>query len=114
MGSQHETVRAEEEAEVNSLKMQLEGKVVVLRANVLKAEYRDLKWRLFRVDGGFGASPNTIGTALIGQFLADGEKARMEGYDVERLATEEDCPSCDECFAPPLTICQPECSGRWV
>ena len=74
----------------NSLNVDLEGKVVVLKPKVLKPEYRAIKWRLFRVDGGFGASPGTMGTALIGEFLADGERARMEGFQVLRLATEKD------------------------
>lgn len=98
---------------MNSAGMQLQGKVVVLKEGTLKPEYRALKWRLFRVEGGFGASPSTIGTALIGQFLADGEKCRMEGYQVERVATEADCPACAECGAPALTMCDEFCSSRW-
>lgn len=74
----------------NSLMVDLTDKTVVLKSKFLKPEFSDIKWRLFRVDGGFGASPHTMGTALIGEFLADGEKARMEGYQVLRLATEED------------------------
>ncbi len=74
----------------NSLNIDLEGKTIVLKPKVLKPEYRAIKWRLFKVDGGFGASPNTIGSALIGEFLADGERARMEGHQVLRIATEKD------------------------
>ena len=72
----------------NSLNVELEGKVVVLNKDCLKAEFHDIKQRLFRVEGGFGTHASTIGTALFGTFLADNEKARIEGYDVERLATE--------------------------
>ena len=97
----------------NTLNTDIEGKVVVLKANIMKPEFRALKYLLFRVDGGFGAAAGTIGTALIGQFLADGERARMEGYDVERLATEDDCPACQECGAPALTMCDTFCSSRW-
>ena len=74
----------------NSLHEELRGKVVVLHKGNLQPKYHDIKQRLFRVEGGFGASPHTMGTALYGQFLADGEKCRMEGDDVERLAAEEE------------------------
>lgn len=72
----------------NSLDQDLLGKVVVLSKDYLKPEWHDLKKRLFKVAGGFGASPHTIGGAIFGEFLFDGEKCRMEGYQVERLATE--------------------------
>jgi len=74
----------------NSLNQELESKVVILSKECLKPEYHDIKQRLFRVTGGFGAHTHTIGTALFGKFLADGEEARMEGYNVERLATEKE------------------------
>lgn len=98
----------------NTLNMPLEGKVVVLKESALKPEYGDVKWRLFRVDGGFGATPGTLGNALIGQFVADGENARMEGFMVERLATENDMPACHECGAEALVMCDEFCSSRWV
>jgi hypothetical protein len=74
----------------NSLRADLTGKVVVLKAENFKPAYQDVRSRLFRVDGGFGASSFTRGTALIGEFLADGEKTRMDGHDIERLATDEE------------------------
>lgn len=77
----------------NSLKQDLTGKVVVIKAEVLKPEYKELKHRLFRVRGGFGAVPFTIGTALFGEYLYDSEECRMGGYDVERLATKKEIAS---------------------
>lgn len=74
----------------NSLNEELTGKVVVLRESRFKEEYKALQFRVFEVSGGFGADSYTAGTALFGTFLVDGEQARMNGYDVERLATEED------------------------
>lgn len=71
----------------NSLDIDLTGKVVIFRQNYLKVP---AKKHPFRVDGGFGASPHTMGTALGGEFLSDGEVCRMEGYMVERLATDEE------------------------
>lgn len=75
---------------MNSLKQDLEGKIVILDKQCLKPEYHDIKYRVFQVIGGFGVKPSTIGTALYGKFLCDDEQARMEGYQVERLATQDD------------------------
>ena len=69
----------------NTLKTDLTGKVVIFkqsRMSVVATEHP------FRVEGGFGESPSTIGSALLGTFLSDGEQATMGGYDVERLATD--------------------------
>jgi hypothetical protein len=74
----------------NNLDMDLTDKVVVLDAQYLKPEYHSLRSRLFKVSGGFGALPFTAGRALMGEFLCDGERCRMEGFMVERLATDED------------------------
>ena len=77
----------------NSLNQELSGKVVVLKKDGLKPEYHDIKQRLFKVSGGFGASSFTNGSVLFGTFLSDGEECRMNGYDVERLATDEEIKS---------------------
>jgi len=74
----------------NTLGIDLHEKVVVIREESHSPAYRALEHRVFRVDGGFGASAGTIGTALIGEYLFDGMRSRVEGYDVERLATDED------------------------
>lgn len=71
----------------NSLNIDLEGKVVIFQQQYLMVPQLE---HPFRVDGGFGARPYTMGRALTGEFLSDGERARMEGYMVERLATEEE------------------------
>lgn len=73
----------------NSLGIELEGKVVMIRAEALKPEFQDDEKRRFLVTGGFGSSSFTHGTALLGTFLFDGEKARMDGYDVECLADDQ-------------------------
>ena len=71
----------------NSLRMDLEGKVVIFKQEYMTVPALD---HPFRVTGGFGAKDYTAGRALYGTFLSDGEKARMEGYMVERLATPEE------------------------
>jgi hypothetical protein len=74
----------------NSLNIDLTGKTVVVRAEAFRAEYNHLSERLFAVDGGFGAAPYTSGTAVFGTYLKDGQRARIDGNDVERLATDDD------------------------
>jgi len=71
----------------NSLNMDLTDQVVIFRQQYLKVPATK---HPFHVGGGFGASPHTSGTALGGTFLSDGEVCRMEGYMVERLATDEE------------------------
>lgn len=69
----------------NRLDADLEGKVVVLRAEAYKG---GVKARLFRCTGGFGCKPYTTGNAIFGTFLASGQDERVEGFEVERLATD--------------------------
>jgi hypothetical protein len=70
---------------MNSLKKDLTGKTVLLRADAMSPRYRDEKQRIVKVLGGFGAVPYTRGTALIVKFLSDGEEARFEGFQVEKI-----------------------------
>lgn len=72
----------------NSLNADIEGKIIVLKEDCF-AEKREPYRRLFKVTGGFGTKSFTSGTALFGEFM-NGNKFRMSGYDVERLATEEE------------------------
>ena len=75
---------------MNSLGVDLTGKAVLLKAEILQEEYRSLKQRLVRVAGGFGAVPYTSGSALIVEFLFDGERARFDGRQVERVVEEDE------------------------
>lgn len=83
----------------NSLKIDLTDQTVVIAAKYHIPTYRALEHRVFRVTGGFGASPNTSGSALFGQYLLDGEECRLEGRMVERLATEADLAAVEEARA---------------
>lgn len=74
----------------NTLKEELEGRVVIIDAQHMKPAFDTPELRAFRVRGGFGASPVTQGNAIFGEFLSDGEKCRMEGWQVERFATEDE------------------------
>lgn len=64
-----------------------DGEVVVLQESVMTAAYKDLKWRLVSVHGGFGQSGSTRGTALLCKHLEDGEEARWSGTDIDVAAT---------------------------
>lgn len=73
---------------VNSLGIDLTGKTVLILKSSLKPEWREGD-RRFKVSGGFGAKPHTMGKALFGTFLVDGEEARMSGWDVESVVDED-------------------------
>jgi hypothetical protein len=77
----------------NALNEDLTGRYVVLREDAMSENYRDLPNRIFKVEGGFGAVPFTIGQALMGTTPIDGEKFRVGGYDVERFATDAEIAS---------------------
>lgn len=73
----------------NTLNEDLKGQTVIIATEHLRPEFAEPHlrvFRVFRVRGGFGASPVTGGNALFGTFLADGESCRMEGWQVERFA----------------------------
>lgn len=71
---------------MNALNEELEGKVVLIRKSDLNEEWHEDHKRAFLCRGGFGCSPHTMGEALIGTFLIDGEKCRMEGRHVDATA----------------------------
>lgn len=60
----------------------LTGKVVILGPDYYQG---DQAARRFRCAGGFGCKPFTRGSAIHGEFLSDGEKARVERYEVEAV-----------------------------
>ena len=69
----------------NSLNIELEGKYVV----VDRKKYND-EIGIFLVVDGFGTSPSTHGIAVFGKWLSDNTEDRISGYDIKRLATEEE------------------------
>lgn len=76
---------------MNSLHTSIEpGTHVILKESAMAADYKDLTWRVFQANGGFGMHDYTIGSAVFGTFVRDGEEARMEGYDIERIATDDE------------------------
>ena len=57
------------------------GKVVVIKAQVNRYEYRHSAYQLVLATGGFGASGGR-GQAVFGTCLANGKRARWERYDI--------------------------------
>jgi hypothetical protein len=61
----------------------LVGKLVVLKSKHYKGDERE---RTFKCEAGFGCDPKCIGSAVIGYFVADGMKCRVERFEIEGLA----------------------------
>ena len=72
----------------NNLNIELEDKWVLLKKGYFREGVNQLE-NFFFCESGFGTSPNTSGDAIFGHFQ-DGEEVRIEGYDIERLATQEE------------------------
>ena len=73
----------------NSLDQELEGKYVVVDEKAYNKTKDDIE-RVFLCEAGFGCSAETLGRAIFGKFVFDGEECRVEGYHVKRLATDQE------------------------
>ena len=60
----------------------LNGKVVAIKAEALRPEYRRGDCQLVLVEGGFGASANSRGSAVYCYALSDGQYTRFERRNV--------------------------------
>lgn len=70
----------------------LNQKIVVIRADVLRREYRRATNQVALCVGGFGASPNSRGTACYCVKLYSGETARYERQDILGILKEDRMP----------------------
>ena len=70
----------------------LNGKVIVIRADVLRREYRVATHQVKLCTGGFGASPNSRGSAVFCTDLYSGEHSRFERQDVLGIMHPEQMP----------------------
>ena len=68
------------------------GKVVVLRADILKDEYKTPDNQLFYAQSGFGCRPEALGTKVFGCFLKDGEKTYYRRNEIIGALKEEYLP----------------------
>ena len=58
------------------------GKIVVLRVDNFKDQYKSPDYQLFLAEAGFGCSPTATGTKIFGRFLKDGEQTNFRRADV--------------------------------
>lgn len=68
------------------------GKLLIIRADVLKEECRTPENQLFLASGGFGCSPDSSGRKVFGQFLSDGEKTHFYRSDFVGILAEQHIP----------------------
>jgi hypothetical protein len=66
----------------NDLSKNINGLIVALRTDILRREYRTVQHQIILVDGGFGTSANSRGSAVFGYNLHSGKHARYERRDV--------------------------------
>jgi len=70
----------------------LEGKVLVLRADVLDKAYRTAQNQLWLAQGGFGCQAGSSGRAVFAASLADGAQARWNRADFVGVLQPEHLP----------------------
>ncbi|MCD8332314.1 MAG: MobA/MobL family protein, partial [Oscillospiraceae bacterium] len=68
------------------------GKIIVIRPEVLRREYRQSTHQLKLCTGGFGASPHSRGSAVYCTDLYSGENSRYERRDVLGTLAPEQLP----------------------
>lgn len=68
------------------------GKVLVLRGEVLKDQFKRPEEQLFLASSGFGCRPNAVGTKVYGEFLSDGEQTHFHRSDFLGPIREECLP----------------------
>lgn len=61
--------------------VELEGKLLVIKAEFFKEDYRDAKYQLVLATGGFGCRPDARGNAI---FVKECHKDNPERYRIER------------------------------
>lgn len=70
----------------------LKGKLIVIKAEILSPEYRSADHQLQICTGGFGASPNSRGSAVYCKDLYTGEEQRFERHHVLGVAHPDRLP----------------------
>ena len=70
----------------------LHNRVVVIKPDVLRREYQHATHQLVLVTGGFGASPNSRGSACFCVNLYTGESGRFERQDILGTLSEDQLP----------------------
>ena len=81
-----------EDCEVISYQHDLQGKIVVIKQEVLRPEYRRATSQLQLCTGGFGASPNSRGTACYCTELYSGKTSCFQRSDILGTIAPEKLP----------------------
>jgi len=68
------------------------NRLLILKAEVLKDEYKIGDNQYFFARTGFGCDPDARGTKVFGEFLLDGEKTHFNRYDFLGVADESQLP----------------------
>lgn len=72
----------------NNLDREIEkNEVVVIAKKWHNPQFQSLEHRLFRATDGFGMSSFTMGNAIYGDYLLDGDKSRIEGFMIDKKET---------------------------
>ena len=90
-GIPNEPITAEG-CEIISHQHDLKGKVVVIKPEILHREYRRATCQLQLCTGGFGASPNSRGSACFCTELYSGKTSRFERSDILGIIAPENLP----------------------
>jgi len=77
----------------NDYSQSIDGKIVAIKADVLRPEYRHGDVQLVLVDGGNGSKANPIGRAVYCYHLNDGKHTRFERSDVQGEVRPEYLPA---------------------
>ena len=81
-----------EDCQVLEADDRIKNKVVVIRADVFKPEYQIATKQLQFCTGGFGAEPNSRGSACFCTNLYSGKEARYERSDILGVIEKDDLP----------------------
>ena len=76
----------------NGLDMDLEGRVVALKASILRPEYRACSHQLVLATGGFGCASEARGRAVYTTNLYSGEQERWDRGDILGVIAEDRLP----------------------
>jgi hypothetical protein len=76
----------------NGLDENLEGKLIVIKPEILAPEFRSAEHQLKICQGGFGANPNARGNAVFCKDLYSGKESRFERCDVAGVIDPDKIP----------------------
>lgn len=89
----HREILGENHCIPNSEEINLAGKVVIRKPEILRAEYQTAAHQLALAVGGFGCSPKARGNAVIVKTLMSEENVRWDRLDILGVADPEKLPA---------------------